>query len=214
MAGAELNEVRMTVWARVFAAVISALAWSGLLVQFFALFAENGSVMASLGIMLVYFTILTNLALAILFTGMALGWRGFDRPMAVAGTMLAIVLVGVVYHQLLRGLMELSGGAAVANVLLHLVTPAVVPVFWIMFVRKGMLRLVDPLLWAIYPLGYLMYALVWGGMHGRYPYPFLNVEQIGWGRMWLNAAVIAAGFMVAGWGVVVLDGWIGRRTAE
>jgi hypothetical protein len=204
----------MTGWGRVFAAMIAALAWGGLAVQFFALFAESGSVMGSLGTMLVYFTITTNLIVAVLFTGMAAGLRGFDRPMVVAGTMLAIVLVGVVYHLLLRGLTELSGGSLVANVLLHQVTPVVVPVFWLVFVRKGALRLVDPLLWAIYPLGYLVYALVWGGMHGRYPYPFLNVEEIGWGRVWLNAAVIAAGFMVAGWGVVGLDRSIGQRAEE
>jgi hypothetical protein len=204
----------MAGWARVFAAVIAALAWFGLVVQFGVLFAESGSVMASLGAMLVYFTITTNLIVAMLFSGMALGLRGFDRPMVVAGTMLAIVLVGVVYHLLLRGLKELSGGSAVVDVLLHQATPVVVPVFWMIFVRKGALRLVDPLLWAIYPLGYLVYALVWGGMHGRYPYPFLNVGQIGWGRVWLNAALIAAGFMVVGWGVVVLDRRLGRIGAE
>jgi hypothetical protein len=204
----------MTWWGRVFAAIIAALAWGGLVVQFFALFAESGSVMTSLGIMLVYFTITTNLIVAVLFTGMALGLRGFDRPVAVAGTMLAIVLVGVVYHLLLRGLTELSGGSLVANVLLHQATPVLVPVFWAMFVRKGALRLVDPLVWAIYPLGYLGYALVWGEMHGRYPYPFLDVGQIGWGRMWLNAVAIAAGFMAVGWGVVALDRWIGRGAEE
>ncbi len=204
----------MTGWGRVFAAMVAALAWGGLVVQFFALFAESGSVMGSLATMLVYFTITTNLIVAVLFTGIALGLRGFDRPTAIAGAMLAIVLVGAVYHLLLRGLTELSGGSLVASVLLHQVTPVVVPVFWVMFARKGGLQLVDPLFWAIYPLGYLVYALVWGGIHGRYPYPFLNVDQIGWGRVGLNAAAIAAGFMVAGWGVVALDRWIGRPAEE
>jgi hypothetical protein len=199
---------------RLVAAVIALIAWAGLVTQFFAVFAVNGSVVGSLGVLIVYFTITTNLLVAVLFTGIAAGFRPFGEPSVVAGTALAILLVGVVYQLLLRGLQELSGGSAVADALVHLITPVVVPVFWLLFVRKGALRWTDPLMWAIYPLAYLVYALVWGGMHGRYPYPFLNVGALGTGRVGLNVVVIAVGFLVVAWGVVALDRRLGAVGAK
>jgi hypothetical protein len=203
----------MTSSARLVAAVIALLAWAGLAVQFSALFAVNGSVAESLGTMFVYFTITTNLLVAVLFTDFAMGIRGFGSSSAVAGTALSILLVGVVYHLLLRGLRELSGGSAIANMLLHQVTPVAVPVFWLVFSAKGSLRRFDPLVWAVYPLGYLVYALVWGSRTGAYPYPFLDVGKFGWERVGMNAAVIAAAFLAAAWGVVLLDHRLGRGGA-
>ncbi|MDQ2840407.1 MAG: Pr6Pr family membrane protein [Acidobacteriota bacterium] len=182
-----------------------------LAVQFFVLYSVKGSVMASLGIMIVYFTITTNVLVAVLFMGFAAGFLPFGRSSAVAGTALSILLVGVVYHLLLRGLLELSGGSAVSNVLLHQVTPVVVPVFWLLFLPKGRLRWIDPVIWAIYPLAYLAYAVVWGCAHGRYPYPFLDVGELGWERVGLNSLVIAAGFLIAAWGLVMADRWLGRH---
>jgi hypothetical protein len=200
----------MTRRARVVAALIALIAWSGLAVQFFVLYSVHGSVVASLGTMIVYFTITTNLLVAVLFTGFAAGFLPFGRSSAVAGTALSILLVGVVYYLLLRGLLELSGGSAVANVLLHQVTPVLVPVFWLLILPKGALRWIDPVIWAIYPLAYLMYALIWGNAHGRYPYPFLDVGQLGWERVGINALVIAAGFLAMAWGLVLVDRRLGR----
>jgi hypothetical protein len=197
--------------ARIFALLIAVIAWAGLAVQFAALYSASGSVGTALGTMIVYFTITTNLVVAVLFTGMTAGLRRFDESWLVAGTALSILLVGIVYHLLLRGLRELSGGSAVANVLLHQVMPVLVPVFWLVFVAKGKLRWVDTLIWAVYPLAYLVYALVWGGMHGRYPYPFLNVEQLGRQGVAMNALGIAVGFLAVAWGVVGLDRLLGER---
>jgi hypothetical protein len=204
----------MTGTARIFALLIAVIAWVGLAVQFAALYSESGSAVTALGTMIVYFTITTNLVVAVFFTGITAGLRRFDESWLVAGAALSILLVGIVYHLLLRGLRELSGGSAVANVLLHQVTPVLVPVFWLLFVAKGRLKRVDPWIWAIYPLAYVVYALVWGGVHGGYPYPFLNVERLGWGRVGVNAAVIAAGFLVVAWGLVALDRWLGRSSEE
>jgi hypothetical protein len=119
--------------------------------------------------------------------------------------MLSIVLVGAVYIFLLHGTTELSGGSALANVLLHMVTPLLFPIFWACFTRKGTLTGRHPLLWAIYPLTYLIYALVRGAATGRYAYPFLNVIALGWPQTILNAVVIAALFMLFSFAVVLID---------
>jgi hypothetical protein len=91
------------------------------------------------------------------------------------------------------------------------VTPACALLFWIVFARKGGLVWRDPLLWAIYPLAYLVYAIVRGVTTGKYAYPFLNVLTLGWSRTALNAFYIAAAFMVCGYAMVWFDRRMGSR---
>jgi hypothetical protein len=197
--------------ARIAAACFAAIAWIGLAVQCFAVYDQNSSVLLTLWIVLGFFTITTNILVALVFTGVAANRTMLRLDGMLGGTLLSIVLVGVIYTLLLHGSTELSGGSAVANVLLHMVTPVIVPFFWIFFAPKGGLTWRHPLLWAIYPLVYLVYALVRGAATGKYAYPFINVNQLGWGQTALNAAVIAVGFMLCGFAVVWVDRRVGSR---
>jgi hypothetical protein len=195
---------------RVFAALIAVAATLGLGLQFAVSLPQFGSPIATLWALLEYFTILTNVLVAIVF--FAIAFTGPERCPAnvVAGTTLAIALVGVTYYLLLHGLAELSGGSQVANTLVHLVTPVAVPLYWLALAVKGRLGWRDPLLWAIYPLVYFFYALVRGDLSGKYPYPFMDVLQLGWPRTVINACVIAVAYMGAGYLMVVIDKGLGR----
>jgi hypothetical protein len=200
-----------TTTARMVAALIAVITWVGLAVQFHATFALVGSLGSTLAVLLWYFTITTNLLVAIVFTGIAIGRETFAHPALLGATTLYILLVGITYGLLLHGLLELSGGSAVANVILHMVTPILVPIFWLIFIPKGKLSRRDPLLWAIYPLAYLFYALIRGEFTHRYPYPFMNVNELGWGRTVLNTLLIAVAFLIASWLFVWLDSLLTRR---
>lgn len=158
-----------------------------------------------------YFTITTNLLVAIVLTGVALGVAAFKSPSLLAGTLLSILLVGIVYALLLRGLRELTAGSELANILLHQATPLMVTAFWLVFVGKGVLRWRDPLLWALYPLGYFLYALARGAVDGHYPYPFINVAEIGLPRTREDAGMIAAAFVLAGEALIWFDHWLAAR---
>lgn len=184
-------------WARALAGLIALAAWAGIGVHFHALADEPASWPAALWTLLGYFTITTNLLVAVVFTGVATR-TGLGTPWLLGGILLNILLVGVVYGLLLQGLRELTAGSQFANILLHRVTPALASVFWLAFVRKGTLTWRVPLIWSLYPLGYLLYALVRGAAEGRYPYPFINVVEIGWPQTLLNSALIALGFVIAG----------------
>ena len=190
---------------RVAASLIALVAWLALAIQFSAVLGRVGSSLSVLWSMSAYFTVLTNLLVAVLFTGVALGLASFRLPRLAAGTTLAIVLVGIVYHLLLRGLLELSGGDVIADFLLHTVTPIIVPAYWLAFVRKGDLTFRDPLLWALYPLAYFGYAMLRGSATGRYAYPFFDAGALGWPRSLANSVAILLGFLVAGYLVVLLD---------
>jgi hypothetical protein len=201
----------VTPTARTAAALLAVITWAGLAVQFHATFALQGSIGSTLTALLWYFTITTNLLVAVVFTGIAIGQESFARPSLLGATTLYILLVGVIYGLLLHGIQELSGGSAIANVLLHMVTPILVPLFWLIFTPKGKLNRRDPLLWAIYPLAYLFYALLRGEFTGRYPYPFLNVNELGWSRTVLHAFLIAAAFLATSWLFAWFDSLLGRR---
>lgn len=196
--------------ARIFAGLIAAVCWAGLAVQFEASVGLTGSASGALVAMSRYFTVITNLALAVVFTGVAFGWRGFAHPALLGGATLAILLVGIVYGLLLRGLVELSGGALLADFLLHKATPVLAPIYWIAFAPKGGLRGAHPLVWTAFPLLYFAYALARGAHDGNYAYPFMDVAKLGLPRTSINALAIAAGFLVAGYLLVWLDRALAR----
>lgn len=196
---------------RTFAACIAAAAWVGLAVQFADTYHAVHSALLSLWIVLAFFTILTNILVAVVFSCIAIDRSGLRADWIVAGTMLSIVLVGVVYALLLRGTLEMSGGSKLVDTLLHDVTPVCVPLYWIFFARKGGLAWRDPLRWAMYPLVYLVYGIGRGLATGKYAYPFLNVLTLGWWRTALNALCIAIAFMVCGYAMVWIDNRMGTR---
>jgi hypothetical protein len=199
---------------RIAAAAIALVGWFALAVQFRATFGQTGSVAETLWILLRYFTVLTNVLVAVVMTGIVLGRPRFAAPAILGFVTFAIMLVGVVYMTLLRGLVELSGGALLADTLLHKVVPVLVPAFWLLFGPKGGLRWRDPAVWSIYPIAYFAYALARGAIEGRYAYPFIDLGALGAAQVALNAALIAAAFFLAGMAVVWLDGALARRTAR
>jgi hypothetical protein len=196
--------------ARMTAALIAMIALLGLAVQFHAVLARQGSVALTAWSVLRYFTIIANLLVAMIFTGVALGWKGPTRPFVLGGATLAILLVGVVYGLLLNGLDELSGGDRLADLVLHKVAPVLVPIWWLTFAPKGGLAWRDPWLWAVLPLIYFGYGLARGALEGVYPYPFIDLAALGWTRTLAHALAIAAGFVASGFAIVWLDGRLAR----
>lgn len=199
---------------RMVAALVALIAWIGLAVQFKASFEQQTSVVVTLWIMFRYFTIVANFLAAVLFTRIALSRNKIGSASLLGGFTLAMLLVGIIYWLLLRGMIELSGGAKLADLLLHSVTPVLVPLYWLIFAQKGRLRARDPLLWLILPAAYLAYALARGAMEGIYAYPFIDVARIGWLQTATTAIMIASGFLAAGYALVWLDHQMAGRSKE
>ena len=187
------------------ALLVALICWAGLAIQFNATYAVQRDVADTLWILLRYFTILTNLMVAVVMTRVALG--GKVSAFLLGGITIAILLVGIVYMTLLRGLLELSGAALLADMLLHKVSPVAMSLWWLLFAPRGRLKYNAPLWWALYPLAYFAYAIARGLNGDKYPYPFMNVDKLGWTQTMLNAGGIAMAFLIAGSLLVWLDSW-------
>lgn len=196
---------------RATAGLVALVGLAGLVIRFGASFDLTGSSGEALWAMLRYFTIIANALTVVVMAAIAFGARAAFRPRIVGCVTLVMLLVGIVYVLLLRGIVELGSGAYVANVILHYVMPPLTLAFWLLIAPKGGLSLADPVRWAMLPLAYLPYALARAAQDGRAAYPFIDVERLGWGQVLTNALGIACGFVLAGFALVWLDRRMGRR---
>jgi hypothetical protein len=196
--------------ARLSAALIAIIALVGLAAQFNAVMDRQGSAAVTLWSLLRYFTIIANLLVVAVFAGVVSGWKPARGPSVLGGVTLMIILVGVVYGLLLNGLLELSGGDAFADLVLHKVVPLLVPIWWLTFAGKGGLNRRDPWLWALLPLIYFGYGLARGAADGVYPYPFMDLAKLGWTQTLVHALAMAVAFLAMGFALVWLDGRMAR----
>ncbi|TQM94498.1 Pr6Pr family membrane protein [Roseinatronobacter monicus] len=145
-----------------------------------------------------FFTILTNaLMAATMLTIAATGRRlSFGWMTMVTQSM---IVVGLIYHMLLAHLFNFSGLSWWTNQAFHTILPAIMLWFWLMETTRHDPRGGLPLWWLIWPAGYAVYAMTRGALTGWYPYPFLNVGQLGLGAVAINMAAMVAGFAVLGY---------------
>lgn len=201
------------------AAVIAAVGWLALAMQLAVsltmLTADGHSVASAVWRYFGYFTILTNLLVALTMTRVAQGqWPGGTPPdaPAITGVVLTIAIVCVSYDLLLSGRVPAMGPLWwTADRLLHYVVPVLSVAWWTLWVPKRGLGALDPVRWLAYPVGYLVYALVRGAVDGWYPYYFVDVGALGYGPALTNAALLSAGMLVTGYVVVGLVALTTRR---
>jgi hypothetical protein len=160
------------------------------------------------------FTVLTNLVVV------ASCLQGALRPGATStfwrtvrvDAVLGIVIVAVVYHTLLAGLDELRGTEVVVNLLWHTVIPIATVVGWLVFGPRGDID-VRVVAWSVvYPLVWLAFTLVRGAVIGWYPYPFVEVSELGYAQVALNCLGITLLFLALAAAMMALDRVLARPT--
>lgn len=191
--------------ARGAAGLVALVGLAGLAIRFTVSLDATGSAGGALWAMLRFFTIIGNALTVAVMAGVALGVRALFRPRIIGCATLVMLLIGIVYILLLRGMVEPGSAAAAANIILHYVMPPLTLAFWLLMAPKGGLSWADPVRWAMLPLAYLPYALARAAEDGRYAYPFIDVDRLGWAQVLSNAAAIAIGFLLAGFALVWLD---------
>jgi hypothetical protein len=171
-----------------------------------------------------YFTIEANLfAAAVLLIGAVVLLRGIGDPGWYGGLRAAavtyMVITGIVYNLLLRGIAVTGAGegAEWTNEVLHVAVPIYLVIDW--FFAPGRRRMEWRHLWLIliYPIVWVAYTLIRGpfvfdqvkDVQGWYPYPFLNpaISANGYASVSFYVILIAAFFGLVSAGVI----WVSRR---
>lgn len=201
---------------RLYRTMTALTAWLAVGLQYYTLVHDKtGAAFTSETIFfLSFFTIWTNvlLALAMTFTGLAPRSRPgefFARPSVRTALCVYIIIVAVVYHLLLSHLWDPKGLQLLADRLLHTVVPVMFVLDWLVFVPKGTLGVASLPPWLVVPLVYMFYTLARGAAVSEYPYPFVDVVQLGYPAVFLNIAGLSAAFVGLGLALIVVDRTLG-----
>ncbi|MDR7282333.1 hypothetical protein J2X84_001154 [Pseudomonas corrugata] len=205
---------------RRFVAVAALLGWFGLAIQLYLILYSRWSLEASLigGVVsfFSYFTVLTNTLVATVLTcewtcRESAARRFFLKPWVSSAIAVSIAVVGLAYSVLLRHLWHPQGWQFLADELMHDVMPLLFLAYWWVCVPKGTLRVRHVGLWVIYPLVYFAFVLWRGHQLAVYPYPFMDVDKLGYPQVFVNAGGLLAGFILIALVLIGLDQWLGRR---
>ena len=190
------------------AVLLAVLGWTALVLQAWISVTRhialgNG---AAYGVMMYtgYFTILTNALCAAVATAVALGARAspalqaLRRPAFITAAAVSILLVGVIYHLLLRAIHHPVGLEYACNIALHYLVPPLFVSFWWLAVPRGVLVWRDLWLAFVFPAAYAVYVLARGEIAGVYPYPFFDVTKLGYSDVLRNAVGLSGVFVATG----------------
>jgi len=94
------------------------------------------------------------------------------------------VVTGIVYNLLLRGAPERElVGQQWPTEILHVVAPIVIVLDWLLSPGRPALPWSALRVALVYPVAWLAYTLLRGGVTGLYPYPFIDPATDGWGSV-------------------------------
>jgi len=147
-----------------------------------------------------FFTILTNLIVALCVSSLLpvrYMKRGnfFARTSTLTAITVYIIIVGIVYNVILRFLWKPQGLQYVVDELLHTIIPILFILLWAMYVPKAGLQYKNALPWLIYPLLYIIWTAIHGAISGFYPYPFINVAELGYNKVLVNTGGLLIAFL-------------------
>ncbi|MET9393356.1 Pr6Pr family membrane protein [Streptomyces sp. NPDC006624] len=160
------------------------------------------------------FAIQSNILLALVMAFSARRAWTARRPIpgSVMGATLLYVLMTTLVHHLLpaNGAAPPSGWQDLAHHTLYTVTPIAAVLDWLLLTAPGRLHLRNAPAWLLYPLAYLAFSLIRGelllpGTPDRYLYPFLDVGQDGYKRVFGNALLLGLSCYALALLLVALD---------
>ncbi|HEV8271931.1 MAG TPA: Pr6Pr family membrane protein [Chitinophagaceae bacterium] len=182
--------------AKIFALFAASIAWFGVLSQFYLIILNRVvSIPETIIRFFAYFTINTNILVALCFTFIGLGsktrtGRFFSRPSTVTAITVYIIIVGIVYNTILRSLWQPQGLQMIVDEILHSVTPVLFILFWVIFTPTEELKWRHAFSWILYPLVYIFYALIVGAVTKFYPYLFVDVNRHGYTKALSNTGLV------------------------
>ena len=188
----------------VFLAVISLASWLAVFLQLYLIIVNRvASVLETIVRFFSFFTIQSNILVAVCFTVLWFKPKNklelfFLNNKSLTAITMYITIVGIVYNLILRFLWVPTGMQRITDEILHLVIPVLVLIYWFQFVSKKSLEYKNIFPWLLFPFLYLIYTLVRGYFYNYYPYPFLDVNILGYTPVFLNSFYMLIAFFSVG----------------
>ena len=187
---------------RFYEIIISLTAWFAIIAQLYLHLTSGRAGVTELLIRFFsYFTILTNIFIAVcctaqlIATGSGLG-KFFSRTGTLTALTVYILIVGSVYNIILRSTWNPEGLQMIVDELLHTLIPIFFLLYWIFFVPKSGLKWNQVSFWLVYPFFYALFIMFRGYFSGFYPYPFIDVDELGLARALINAVGFTFAFLL------------------
>jgi len=175
--------------------------WLAVIMQY-VLMLENSVISAGEATIrfLSFFTILTNILVAVYFSFQVFGAKHprlfVHKPGTLTALTVYITVVGLGYQVLLRHLWSPTGLQWLVDELLHSVIPVLVILYWYLYEHTAAVYFQRIFTWLLYPFIYLIYILLRGNISGFYPYPFVNVANLGLTQVVINSFLFALVFVL------------------
>ncbi|MGA9637292.1 Pr6Pr family membrane protein [Flavobacterium sp.] len=162
-----------------------------------------------------FYTILSNILVAFSFSFLWFKSNSklssfFTNRKILTAITVYITIVGLVYNTILRFLWNPIGLQYLVDELLHTLIPILFIIHWLVYVDKKQLVYKDVIIWQVFPLVYLTFILIRGSISNYYPYPFLDVNTIGYNKVFINTIVLCLVFIF----ISVFFVWISKITTQ
>jgi len=209
---------------RLIALIGAMIGWFAIITQLYLIISNRTvSVLETIFRFFSYFTIDTNILVALCFAFIFFGKSSrvgifFSKASTITALTVYITIVGIVYNTILRPQWKPEGMQKIVDELLHSVIPLYFILFWI-FIRTRGLEWKHAFSWLIYPVVYMLYALLLGAITKFYPYIFVDVNRHGYAKAFSNAALVLFAILILSL-VLIATGQVvkkvpdGSRTAD
>ena len=181
------------------------IAWVVISLRFvdMLIIGEYSSIAETLFVYFGYFTVWANILIALAFTAPLLNpdkklANFFMRPAVRAALATYIFMVSVVYHMLIVPYWNPQGFTWLTAAGLNTVMPILYIVDWLFFAEKRPIFYKHLPYWLIFPAVYGVTSIIRGLFTNVYPYPFLNIAELGIGNVLFNMFGLVAVFAVVG----------------
>lgn len=194
--------------------IVAATAWFALIIQLILMLktvnTAGFSTLKTLTNFFSYFTILSNLLVAVcltsvLITPLSKAGSFFSKAGVQSGIAVYIFIVGLVYNLVLRSIWNPKGWQLVADNLLHVSVPLLYIIYWFFYTPKKVLHWKAILPWLLFPALYLAWSLLRGPVADWYPYPFIHAGNLGYVKVAINSLFVLIAILLTGLGLVAIN---------
>lgn len=130
----------------------------------------------------------------------------FFNKRGVRGALnLYVWVAGAVFWLILNAQWHQVGWDKFETCILHGFTPVVFFLDWLFFYPKGTYKFKDIIKWEIWPICYMIFAIVMGKITGYFPYSFFNIDKMDLSQFISSMKFVVIGFVLFAIILVIID---------